>query len=262
MLKTEEDFMSLFVIEDDIPKIMDLFKAVYPNRDCPRREYWQWLFDNPLGYTPLGLWEYGKIISYSAAIHLKNKVILTSSMTHPNYRGSGNFSKVAKEMFYMLKRMRVSYLYLVSNETIHNTWSRLGLTSVNITEYQRKPYVVINRVAPFRTFKYPTPWLEWRFGEHPSKGYYLYEFNDNYCIMNKYENNAQIVWFKYWSKGVFRIAHAFARANYCDLITVWSRKVPKGFTPVELTKSWYMYKKLKRFTRVPKSIMMGEVDIF
>ena len=86
---------------EDIPEIQELYKAVYPNRK-EDETYWEWLFDSPLHYHPMGMKirDIG-LVSYHAYIGLMS----TSAMVHPDYRGKGCWSPLVRFCFSEMEKL-------------------------------------------------------------------------------------------------------------------------------------------------------------
>lgn len=91
--------------EGDEERILDLWKAVYPDCGYVREEWlawWRWLYrDNPAGAGVIALAEdEGKIIAHTAEIPMLMKIgdaevlaaIGLDAMTHPDYRRQGTYA--------------------------------------------------------------------------------------------------------------------------------------------------------------------------
>jgi GNAT superfamily N-acetyltransferase len=95
--------------EGDEEGILDLWKAVYPERSYVREEWlkwWRWMYrDNPRGMGVVVLADaQGKIVSHAAEIPVMMKIgseeVLTSialdAMTHPDYQRQGALAALVK----------------------------------------------------------------------------------------------------------------------------------------------------------------------
>lgn len=95
--------------EGDEEGILDLWRAVYPERTYVREEWlkwWRWMYrDNPRGMGVIMLAEaQGKIVSHAAEIPVKMKIgseeVLTAialdAMTHPDFRRHGVLAVLVK----------------------------------------------------------------------------------------------------------------------------------------------------------------------
>lgn len=89
--------------------ILELWKAVYPDRNYERQRWmnwWRWMYkDNPNGLGVIVVADHdGKIVAHSAEIPVMMKIgdesvlaaINLDAMTHPDYRRQGTFAALVK----------------------------------------------------------------------------------------------------------------------------------------------------------------------
>lgn len=183
---------------EDIPDLVDLWNAVYPNRDLPET-YWEWMFDCPLPWVSSGIYEGDKLLAHYGAIVHGNYGHTYSSMSHPEYRHRGLYQKVAINLYSELMwHHNCEYAQFFSNKPIHRTHLKMGAYDV----YQVREYrVSIKEIKQdhgqdFFPIKYEKgSFDEWRYGKHPLKTYIYYKnpITEDYIIMNTYENRLQII---------------------------------------------------------------------
>lgn len=91
--------------DGDEEGILELWKAVYPDRQYARQEWmkwWRWMYrDNPAGMGVIALADHdGRIIAHTAEIPIMMKIgdsdvlaaIGLDAMTHPDYRRQGTYA--------------------------------------------------------------------------------------------------------------------------------------------------------------------------
>jgi GNAT superfamily N-acetyltransferase len=109
MSSTERKWLIRVYRDGDEEGILDLWKAVYPERTYERRQWtrwWQWMYrDNPNGMGVILLAEHdGRIVAHTAEIPVMMKIgsenvlggINLDAMTHPDYRRQGTFVALVK----------------------------------------------------------------------------------------------------------------------------------------------------------------------
>jgi GNAT superfamily N-acetyltransferase len=109
MNRTEQKWSVRVYTDGDEEGILDLWKAVYPERKYERQQWmtwWQWMYrDNPNGLGVILLADHdGRIVAHTAEIPMMMKVgsekvlagIGLHAMTHPDYRRQGTYAALAK----------------------------------------------------------------------------------------------------------------------------------------------------------------------
>lgn len=109
MISTERKWSVRLYRAGDEEGILDLWKAVYPDRTYDREQWmkwWQWMYkDNPNGMGVILVADHdGKIVAHSAQIPMMMKIgnesvlvaIDLDAMTHPDYRRQGTLTALVK----------------------------------------------------------------------------------------------------------------------------------------------------------------------
>jgi GNAT superfamily N-acetyltransferase len=118
--------------EGDEEKILDLWKAVHPEKSYDREKWmkwWRWLYkDNPLGAGRIWLAEHdGKIVGQytmvPASVKIDNEVVPCGHgpdlMTHHDYRRQKIFETLATRVYYQAEKEGVLFLFGFANRFSH-----------------------------------------------------------------------------------------------------------------------------------------------
>lgn len=139
--------------EGDEEGILELWKAVHPQREYDREKWlrwWRWMYkDNPAGEGRIRLAEHdGKIVGQYAIVPVRvkigNKTVLGSqsldTMTHPSYRRQKMFETLAKKVYDEAKRDGVYLVYGFPNEFSHPGFiKKLSWFNIGIMQPSFKP---------------------------------------------------------------------------------------------------------------------------
>lgn len=184
--------------KEDIPDLVELWEAVYPNRDLPEI-YWEWMFDCPLPWVSSGIYKNDKLLAHYGAVVHGEYGHTFSSMSHPDYRHQGLYQKAAIHLYTELMwHYNCDYATFFSNKPIHRTHKRMGALNIYRIRECRIPIESIKKEQGLGFYPYTYKsgsYEEWRYNKHPLKTYIYYQnkINNEYIIMNKYENRLQII---------------------------------------------------------------------
>ena len=245
------------VLPSEIDKIEGLFQAVY---NKPQGiEYWMWCFQSPYGYNAMGCFDGDKLVSYYASVLLKEGAITYSSMTHPEYRGNGIYTKVALALYEELAKYS-DWCCFYANQNIHDLHIKMGnVEACQIKEY-RIPFDKENRLLVLgNPFEWKDPFWTWRFKEHPfekQRKYFKFYEQD---LFNFYEDRVQILNYEDLDRSI-RIGMYIASITDKKEICFWSEK--ELDYPYVLIPQWKMYRALNDDIDIFKVIMNDNIRMW
>lgn len=115
---------------DDLPAVLDLFRASYGGRSMPEADYRHFFLDgNPFGPPMIELaLDDGKVVGHYAMCPAESlidgKSVLSArsmtTMTHPDYAGRGIFSDLAEKIYDRVQReCGLSFVWGFPNANVH-----------------------------------------------------------------------------------------------------------------------------------------------
>ena len=245
------------VLSNEVNKIEELFQAVYDRSQGIA--YWEWCFRAFHGYTAMGCFEGNKLVSYYASILLKEGAITYSSMTHPEYRGKGFYTKVALALYDVLSKYR-DWCCFYANQNIYDLHITMGnIEACQVKEY-RIPFDKSNRLLVLgNPFEWKDPFWEWRFKDHPfeKERKYLKFYDQDF--FNFYEDRVQILNYEDLNRAI-RIGMYLASITDKKEISFWSEK--ELDYPYILIPQWKMYRALNDNTDIFKVIMNDTIRMW
>lgn len=261
-----------FVIlkKEDIDDMQELFEAVYPDRKNYEL-YWDWVFDNPNGYHPIGLRKDGLLIAMHNYWLTPTAGMSTSAMMHPDYRGQGYWGLLCKFCFTEMERLGKGYIYLFANEAIHNIHAHQGFEHIKQIKEYRIPIDDIEIDVGMnyypKIYKFDS-YDDWRYKKHPFNTYIYYTnpITGGYMIFSEYKNRLQIISYNNLNKAIGVAAHIGNLLNK-EIISFWSKK--ELDYPSIMIPTWLMIRNLNHpnFDKIKQiwknqPLMMGDSDVY
>ena len=123
-------------------QILKIIEKVYPNSEFATSEYFNWQYrDGPYGPAKILLAknDSGDIIGIEPIVPIKllinNNVIMSSlscnSITDPNFRNQGIFSKLVSNILEFTKTNEISSIYSIPNKKSHSIFIKNGFKDVS-----------------------------------------------------------------------------------------------------------------------------------
>lgn len=262
------------VDQNEIEKIEILFNEVYER--WQGLEYWNWMFDTPDGYIPIGAFYNDNLVAFYSAVMLGDHAVCYSAMVHPDYRGKKFIQYVAHTCYNEVKKKGGKYVYLFANDNIRDIYTKyLGFIEArHIIEYSIDySKIIVNQYKEYYPL-YFNEYVQWRYAKHPlhqdSNNRYILYYNQNtgdYMVFSTYKNRLQILDFTNLEHalgiGMF-IAHILQK----EKMTFWSDVAPiENKYLIKFIPTWKMYKKLDDNINLEKimkndRLRMCQSDVF
>lgn len=155
------------VSREEIPLIEKLFQETY-NR-VQGIDFWDWMFDTPMGYVPVGIFDNGNLIGYYAGIMRNECATAYSAMINKSYRKQGLFTLLAEFLYSECEKRGAKYVYLFDNQNIHHIHiNQCGLIPDRQIKEYRLDYnadLVHQFISYYPVFQ--TDFARWRYAQHP-----------------------------------------------------------------------------------------------
>ena len=214
----------------DEAAILELFEASFGIKMSSK--FWQWRYNNNPHYNEQLIhlmWDDKKLAGHYALSPVKMLIdgvpeltgLSMTTMTHPEYRGIGVFTKLANSVYEeAFNKHNLSFVWGFPNSNSHYgfvnklSWENIGyvpMMSLQINSEQRRPtHYTINEISDFNQvvnsdslpkrsgkgsivlFK-DASFLNWRFLQNPENSYKAFSINEypeTYLIYKEFRNSA------------------------------------------------------------------------
>ena len=211
----------------EIPRIKTLHDRVF-NRNISFK-YIEWLYRNPYGVVPLGMFDGSKLIAFYCGEIRRFKehktAICTIAMVDPDYRKQGLFVELARDLYSRLEFIGCDFISLFANKNIYKIYEKyLDFTPIRLKKY----WIELNHIHFHPTdfiqlFTSQDNYKKYRYFEHPSMDYHMYlDMNSlHYLIASKYHDQFQLIDYTRYTDRMLEKAIMEAHMKGCKYVTAF-----------------------------------------
>lgn len=234
--------------------------------------YFDWLFKNPYGVIPLGMFEDNRLIGFYCGELRRFKghkiAICTIAMIDPDNRKRGLFVRLARELYKRLENIGCDFIMLFANKNIVKIYEKyLDFQPIQLKKYWLEVNHKHFHPTDFiRLFTSQNDYKKYRYFDHPSTFYdmYLDTKTLHYLIVSKYHDQLQLIDYSRFTDRTLEKAIMEGAMKGCKWITSF-QTCPGGFWESKMIDTWLCVKNFNEKDATPlilDNLRMGMTDTY